>query len=186
MCIKRNNKTKKPTYRCKEVLKLKIAIVTGASSGMGREFVLQIPRLYKNLDELWVVARRTDRLKSLQEQVKIPVRIFDGDMQRNYIFEKIQKELERRQADVRMLVNAAGYGKIGRVASIDLNEQCGMVDLNCTALTKMTGSVFHICQKAAGSLILPRRLRSVHSRASAYMQPPKHMCCVSRRDWRQN
>ena len=106
---------------------------------MGREFVLQIPRLYKNLDELWVVARRTDRLKSLQEQVKIPVRIFDGDMQRNYIFEKIQKELERRQADVRMLVNAAGYGKIGRVASIDLNEQCGMVDLNCTALTKMTG-----------------------------------------------
>ena len=57
---------------------------------MGREFVLQIPRLYKNLDELWVVARRTDRLKSLQEQVKIPVRIFDGDMQRNYIFKKIQ------------------------------------------------------------------------------------------------
>ena len=91
MCIKRNNKTKKPTYRCKEVLKLKIAIVTGASSGMGREFVLQIPRLYKNLDELWVVARRTDRLKSLQEQVKIPVRIFDGDMQRNYIFEIIRR-----------------------------------------------------------------------------------------------
>ena len=52
---------------------------------MGREFALQIPQLYKNLDELWVVARRTDRLKSLKEQVKIPVRIFDGDMQRDYI-----------------------------------------------------------------------------------------------------
>ena len=36
---------------------------------MGREFALQIPQLYKNLDELWVVARRTDRLKSLKEQV---------------------------------------------------------------------------------------------------------------------
>ena len=81
---------------CREVLKLKIAIVTGASSGMGREFALQIPQLYKNLDELWVVARRTDRLKSLQEQVKIPVRIFDGDMQRDYIFEKLQRELDRR------------------------------------------------------------------------------------------
>ena len=92
---------------CREVLKLKIAIVTGASSGMGREFALQIPQLYKNLDELWVVARRTDRLKSLKEQVKIPVRIFDGDMQRDYIFEKLQRELDRRQADVRMLVNAA-------------------------------------------------------------------------------
>ena len=66
---------------------------------MGREFVLQIPRLYKNLDELWVVARRTDRLKSLQEQVKIPVRIFDGDMQRNYIFEKIQKELQEMKGE---------------------------------------------------------------------------------------
>ena len=86
---------------CREVLKLKIAIVTGASSGMGREFALQIPQLYKNLDELWVVARRTDRLKNLQEQVKIPVRIFDGDMQRDYIFEKLQRELDRRQADVR-------------------------------------------------------------------------------------
>ena len=83
---------------CREVLKLKIAIVTGASSGMGREFALQIPQLYKNLDELWVVARRTDRLKNLQEQVKIPVRIFDGDMQRDYIFEKLQRELDRRQA----------------------------------------------------------------------------------------
>ena len=124
---------------CREVLKLKIAIVTGASSGMGREFALQIPQLYKNLDELWVVARRTDRLKNLQEQVKIPVRIFDGDMQRDYIFEKLQRELDRRQADVRMLVNAAGYGKIGNVSDIDLKEQCGMVDLNCTALTRMTG-----------------------------------------------
>ena len=37
---------------CREVLKLKIAIVTGASSGRGREFALQIPQLYKNLDEL--------------------------------------------------------------------------------------------------------------------------------------
>lgn len=121
------------------MLKLKIAIVTGASSGMGREFALQIPRLYKNLDELWVVARRTDRLRSLQEQVTIPVRIFDGDMQRDYIFEKLQRELDRQQADIRMLVNAAGYGKIGTVSDIDLKEQCGMIDLNCTALTRMTG-----------------------------------------------
>lgn len=146
---------------CREVLKLKIAIVTGASSGMGREFALQIPQLYKNLDELWVVARRTDRLKNLQEQVKIPVRIFDGDMQRDYIFEKLQRELDRRQADVRMLVNAAGYGKIGNVSDIDLKEQCGMVDLNCTALTRMTGICLPYlskgspdCQSGFGSFVL--------------------------------
>ena len=143
---------------CREVLKLKIAIVTGASSGMGREFALQIPQLYKNLDELWVVARRTDRLKSLKEQVKIPVRIFDGDMQRDYIFEKLQRELDRRQADVRMLVNAAGYGKIGNVSDIDLKEQCGMVDLNCTALTRNLPAISverqPDCQSGFGSFVL--------------------------------
>ena len=149
---------------CREVLKLKIAIVTGASSGMGREFALQIPQLYKNLDELWVVARRTDRLKSLQEQVKIPVRIFDGDMQRDYIFEKLQRELERRQADVRMLVNAAGYGKIGNVSDIDLKEQCGMVDLNCTALTRMTGICLPYLSKGS-------RIVNLASAASFCAQP---------------
>ena len=149
---------------CREVLKLKIAIVTGASSGMGREFALQIPQLYKNLDELWVVARRIDRLKSLQEQVKIPVRIFDGDMQRDYIFEKLQRELERRQADVRMLVNAAGYGKIGNVSDIDLKEQCGMVDLNCTALTRMTGICLPYLSKGS-------RIVNLASAASFCAQP---------------
>ena len=128
---------------------VKIAIVTGASSGMGREFALQIPHLYKNLDELWVVARRTDRLKSLQESIKIPVRIFDGDMQRDYIFEKIQRELERVQADVRMLVNAAGYGKIGTVREIDIKEQCGMIDLNCTSLTRMTCICLPYCTEGS-------------------------------------
>ena len=44
---------------------MRIAIITGASSGMGRAFACQISRLYKNLDELWVVARRTERLKEL-------------------------------------------------------------------------------------------------------------------------
>lgn len=77
---------------CREVLKLKIAIVTGASSGMGREFALQIPQLYKNLDELWVVARRTDRLKSLQEQVKIPLGCSTGIAEETNISEKLQRE----------------------------------------------------------------------------------------------
>lgn len=69
---------------------MKIALVTGASSGIGREFAVQIPRLYKNLDELWVVARRTDRLTELQEQIHIPIRVFDGDLMRDYIFERIR------------------------------------------------------------------------------------------------
>ena len=59
---------------------MKIAIVTGASSGMGREFVKQIGHFYRSLDEIWVIARREDRLKELQKQSVVPLRIFDGDL----------------------------------------------------------------------------------------------------------
>ena len=56
---------------------MKIAVITGASSGMGREFARQIPMLYRQLDEIWVVSRRTDRLKELEKESTVPVRIFD-------------------------------------------------------------------------------------------------------------
>lgn len=131
---------------------MRIALVTGASSGIGREFVRQIDRLYQKLDEIWVVARRTDLLKELQKQIGTPVRIYDGDLSRDYIFEKIQKDLERYSADIRMLVLSAGYGKMGRFEEIPVSEQAGMIDLNCRALTRMTG----ICMPfvSAGSRIL--------------------------------
>lgn len=116
---------------------MKIAVVTGASSGLGREFAKQITQLYKSLDEIWVVARRTDRLKELSEELPLPVRIFDGDMNRDYIYERIEKALEKDDADIRMLVNAAGYGKVGRFSDINQDDQLGMIDTNCRALTKM-------------------------------------------------
>ena len=59
---------------------MRIAVVTGASSGMGREFVRQIPHFYSQLDEIWVTARREERLRKLQEEVDIPVRILVGDL----------------------------------------------------------------------------------------------------------
>ena len=115
---------------------MRIAIVTGASSGIGREFARQILRLYRNLDELWVVARRTDRLKELERELGLPLRIFDGDLNRDYICEKMEKECLRQSPDIRMLVNAAGYGKVGPVDK-ECEEQLGQIDLNCRSLTRM-------------------------------------------------
>ena len=55
---------------------MKIVIVTGASSGLGREFVRQIESLYKELDEIWIIARREDRLLEVESRMMKKVRIF--------------------------------------------------------------------------------------------------------------
>ena len=58
---------------------MKIAVITGASSGMGREFVLQLSR-EKQFDEMWVIARRTDRLEALKNEVNVPIRPISLDL----------------------------------------------------------------------------------------------------------
>ena len=117
---------------------MKIAIVTGASSGMGREFVRQIEHLYKELDEIWVIARRRERLEELQSRMLTNVRILQGDLLDIDIYEIVEKLLEEKKPNVRMLVNAAGFGKKGEVKEISCREQLEMIDLNCRALTHMT------------------------------------------------
>ena len=81
---------------------MKIALITGASSGLGREFARQIPKLYQNLDEIWVVARRAERLNELEMELKVPVRIFDGDLSQDYIYKKLGVALAKSHANIRL------------------------------------------------------------------------------------
>ncbi len=134
---------------------MKIAIVTGASSGMGREFVKQIPYFYKELDEIWVIARRRDRLESLAGLSPVSLRIFEGDLLSEHIYAEFQDALECERPDIRMLVNAAGFGKKGNVSDIAKKDpyiQMQMVDLNCWSLTMIT--VFCLPYFSKGSRIL--------------------------------
>ena len=71
-------------------------------------------------------------------ELKVPVRIFDGDLNQDYIYKKLGIALGKSHANVRMLVNAAGYGKIGTFCEYGWKEETGMVDLNCRSLTRMT------------------------------------------------
>lgn len=119
---------------------MKIAVVTGASSGMGREFVRQIGYFYRDLDEIWVIARRKERLERLRKASRTPLRIFDGDLLKKQIYKQYHAVLKEWHPEVRMLVNAAGFGKSGSFAQIaakDKKLQTNMINLNCTALTRM-------------------------------------------------
>ena len=116
---------------------MKIAIVTGASSGMGREFVLQLSK-YVQVDEIWAIARRTEALESLKQESAVPVRPISMDLCQDASFESLQQLLDTEKPDVKLLVNAAGFGKFGSYRYISVEDECRMIQLNCTALVRMT------------------------------------------------
>lgn len=116
---------------------MKIAIVTGASSGMGREFVRQLAD-FVTVDEVWAIARRTDALEQLSAECPFPVRPISLDLCESASFDTFATLLAQEKPDVKLLVNAAGFGKFGRFDKVNLVDECKMIELNCTALVKMT------------------------------------------------
>ena len=116
---------------------MNIAIVTGASSGMGREFVLQLNN-YITVDEIWVIARREQALNELKAEVSVPIRPILLDLCDSGSFTAFQALLEREKPNVKLLVNAAGFGKFGDFQRVSLEDDCKMIDLNCKALVMMT------------------------------------------------
>ena len=130
---------------------MKIAIVTGASSGMGRQFVLQLEQ-YEKVDQIWVIARRVDALWELQKHVATQVRPICLDLCNENSFEDFRKLLSEETPNVKLLVNAAGFGKFGDFESVPLDDDLRMIDLNCKALVAMTRLTLPYMQ--AGSHIL--------------------------------
>ena len=116
---------------------MNIALVTGASSGMGREFVLQLNQ-YVQVDEIWVIARRVEALESLKSQVSVPVRPIGLDLVDPSAFATLEQMLQEENPNIKLLVNAAGFGKFGAYHKVTLAEESAMIDLNCKAVVLVT------------------------------------------------
>lgn len=116
---------------------MKIAIVTGASSGMGREFVKALAK-DEEFDEIWVIARRRARLDELQKDLPwVNIHPFELDLLDMRSFDAIRDNLAMLNPEVAVLVNAAGFGVFGPFAERDLRTQLDIIDLNDRALTAM-------------------------------------------------
>lgn len=116
----------------------KIAIVTGASSGMGREFARSAADKVK-FDELWAVARRADRLEALADELKdktkvVPVPL---DLEDSTSIDSLGEKIKSEDAEIVLLVNAAGFGKFQAVTDVPKETADRMLALNCRAMMDM-------------------------------------------------
>lgn len=156
---------------------MKIAIITGASSGLGREFALHAAKMYDNIDEIWLVARRLERLEALAEEISEkkcrPVAL---DLCAEGAVQSLEKMVEESGADIGLLINNAGMGKLGNVAEMSVESQVSMVDLNAKALTAVTtmalkhmsrgGEIINVCSIAS---FAPNARLTVYSSTKAYV-----------------
>ena len=137
---------------------MKIAVITGASSGMGRDFVRQLSARY-SFDEIWVIARRKERLEELKNEISIPLKPIALDLSVRESIEKYGRLLESERPEVTCLVNASGFGFFKEFAGAELNGYYDMIAVNDAAVVGMTyktlpymsegGRIFNICSVAA-------------------------------------
>ena len=114
----------------------KIAIITGASSGMGKDFALTLEKHIK-VDELWVIARGKDALENLKNEINIPLKIIALDLTDEKSFAIIENLLEEEKIEIKILINAAGFGKFEKTTNISNEDNIGMIKLNAEGLTRM-------------------------------------------------
>ncbi|MCF0135068.1 MAG: SDR family NAD(P)-dependent oxidoreductase [Lachnospiraceae bacterium] len=116
-------------------------MVSGASSGIGKEILLLLDKLIRagkeQADEIWAIARSTDKLEALAAQVKTPVIPVTLDLSDRGDLLKLKEKLEQEQPRIRVLANCAGFGYFDHTENIDTDLLLNMVDLNCTSYVAM-------------------------------------------------
>ena len=154
---------------------MKVAILTGASAGMGKEFFQNLQNR-RDIDEIWIIARRADRLETMAESAKIKTRAFSLDLTSRDCIAKLEKTLKEENPDIRILINNAGFGKLGYIYESDYETQMNMVELNNTALTALC--VLCLKYMKAGAFIInvasiaafaPNPRMAVYSSTKAYV-----------------
>lgn len=153
-----------------------IVLITGASSGIGMEFTLQLDAHLRKTDEIWLIGRDRKKLVQLSKRLRNNTKILSMDLTKEGQIERLSDTLKDEKARIRILVNCAGFGKIGNVAEISKKDQADMIKLNCEAMTSVTmcclpyvmknGRIIHMASSAA---FIPQPGFAVYAATKSYV-----------------
>jgi short-subunit dehydrogenase len=142
----------------------KVALVTGASAGLGVEFARQ---LSKRGYRLVLAARRKDRLEALAKELG-NARAVAIDLSKASAPAKLMADVEANGETIDLLVNNAGFGLIGRFAELDAKRLRQMVDLN-------VGALMELCRSTAPAMIERKSGGIINVASTAAFQPGPKM-----------
>lgn len=155
---------------------MKIAVITGASSGLGTEYAKAVDKMRQDIDEIWLIARREDKLKEVAALLNKKVRTLKCDITNKDCINEYISLLKGENAEVKLLINNAGFGKLGYFYEISTEDNAGMIRLNCEALTVMTSvslpfmkensEIINTCSIAS---FAPNSRMAVYSSTKAYV-----------------
>lgn len=155
---------------------MNVIVITGASSGMGMEFALQMDNYFSNVDEFWLIARSQDKLEEVAKVMFHKTRVLAMDITKDAELERLENTLKENDATVRILVNCAGYGLMGRFTNQDREGALGMLRLNCEALTNITHRMIpymskgsRIIQLASSAAFAPQPDFAVYAATKSYV-----------------
>ena len=155
---------------------MKTAVITGASSGLGVEFALSIDKTRPEIEEIWLIARRQDRLEELAQKLNKKTRVLSLDITGDEDLKIYTDFLESEKPDVKLLINNAGFGRLGDFCELSAEDSRQMLRLNCEAVTVITrltlpfmsekSEIINTCSIAA---FAPNARMAVYSSTKAYI-----------------
>ncbi|NLP52486.1 SDR family oxidoreductase [Bacillus sp. RO1] len=130
----------------------KTAVITGASSGLGLDFV----KLFANDGyNLVVIARNEEKLLEIKRDFpNINVTVISKDLSKPDAIKEIVDEMKTQKISVDVLVNNAGFGLLGSFESLNIEQQLNMIQLNVSSLTELTYRLLPDLKKSKSGKIL--------------------------------
>lgn len=155
---------------------MNVAVITGASSGIGREYVALLAK-EDNVDEIWALARDKEKLRALADGSSFPIRTFSIDVSDLDSVKSFKSVLEQEKPNVTWLVNSAGFGKFCSYNDISLETSAAMVKTNCEGVVGITlvvlpfmGAGARIINMGSAAAFQPLPYENIYAATKAFVR----------------